>query len=78
MVECDINQAELAARIRAIVRRSRGFRQSLHVCGVTLDVEYQDVVANGVRVHFTNKEFPLLQLLVLRRNMVMTKEAILS
>lgn len=79
VVERDIDQAELAARIRAIVRRSRGFNQSqLHVGGVTLDVEHQDVVANGVRVHFTNKEFALLQLLVLRRNMIMTKEAILS
>ena len=45
---------------------------------MTLDVDRQDVVANGVRVHFTNKEFALLQLLVLRRNMVITKEAILS
>ena len=79
VVERDIDQAELGARIRAIVRRSRGFSQAqLHVGGVTLDVDHQDVVANGVRVHFTNKEFALLQLLVLRRNMVMTKEAILS
>jgi len=45
---------------------------------VTLDVDCQDVVANGVRVHFTNKEFAVLQLLVRRRNMAMTKEAILS
>jgi len=79
VIERDIDQAELAARIRAIVRRSRGFSQSqLQVGGVTLDVDCQDVVANGVRVHFTNKEFAVLQLLVLRRNMVMTKEAILS
>jgi len=79
VIERDIDQAELAARIRAIVRRSRGFSQSqLQVGDVTLDVDCQDVVANGVRVHFTNKEFAVLQLLVLRRNMVMTKEAILS
>ena len=79
VVERDIDQAELGARIRAIVRRSRGFSQSqLHVGGVVLDVEHHDIVAHGVRVHFTNKEFALLQLLVLRRNMVMTKEAILS
>lgn len=79
VIERDIDKAELAARIRAIVRRSRGFSQSqLQVGGVTLDVDQQDVVANGVRVHLTNKEFALLQLLVLRRNMIMTKEAILS
>ena len=79
LVERDIDQAELAARIRAIVRRSRGFSQSkLHVGGVILGVEHQDIVANGVRVYFTKKELAILQLLVLRRNMIMTKEVILS
>ena len=79
VVERDIDRAELGARIRAIVRRSRGFGQSqLHVGNLTLDVDHHDVVANGVRVHLTTKEFALLQLLVLRRNMIMTKEAILS
>ena len=79
VIERDIDQTELGARIRAMVRRSRGFSQSkLQVGGVILDVDHRDVVANGVRVHFTNKEFALLELLVLRRNMIMTKEAILS
>jgi two-component system cell cycle response regulator CtrA len=75
----DIDPAELNARIRAIVRRSRGFAQSqLQIGSLTLDVDQQDVVANGVRVHFTVKEFAILQLLVLRRNMILTKETILS
>ena len=79
VVERDINRAELCARIRAIVRRSRGFtRSQLQIGTLTLDVDNQDVVANGVRVHFSVKEFAILQLLVLRRNMIMTKEAILS
>ena len=79
MVERDIDRAELGARIRAIVRRSRGFNQSqLQIGDLILDVDQQDVVANGGRVHFTPKEFAILQLLVLRRNMVMTKEMILA
>lgn len=79
VVERDINRAELTARIRAIVRRSRGFsRSQLQVGSLTLDVDQHEVSANGVRVHFTVKEFAVLQLLVLRRNMVLTKEAILS
>ena len=78
VVECTIDRAELLARIHAIVRRSRGFCQSqLHVGGLTLDVDQHDVLANGVRVHLTGKEFTLLQLLMLRRNAIMTKEAIL-
>ena len=79
VVECDIDRAELGVRIRAIVRRTRGYSQSqLQVGNLKLDVDQQDVVANGVRVHFTTKEFAILQLLVLRRNMIMTKDAILS
>ena len=79
VVERDMDRAELGARIRAIVRRTRGYSQSqLQVGSLTLDVDQQDVVANGVRVHLTAKEFAILQLLVLRRNMILTKEAILS
>ncbi len=79
VVARDIDPAELSARIRAIVRRSRGFAQSqLQIGGLTLDVDQQDVVANGVRVHFTVKEFAILQLLVLRRNMILNKEMILN
>ncbi|MGI4801446.1 MAG: response regulator transcription factor [Janthinobacterium lividum] len=75
----DIDPAELGARIRAIVRRSRGFAKSqLQIGGLTLDVDSHDVVANGVRVHFTFKEFAILELLVLRRNMILNKETILS
>ena len=79
VVERDIDRGELVARIRAIVRRSRGFSQSqLQVGNLTLDVSNHDVVANGVRVHLTMREFAVLELLVLRRNMIMTKEAILT
>ena len=79
VVERDIDRAELIARIRAIVRRSRGFSQSLLTVGdLTLNVDQHDVTAHGVRVHLTAKEFAILELLVLRRNMIMTKEVILS
>ena len=79
VVARDIDSAELGARIRAIVRRSRGFAQSqLQIGGLILDVDQHDVVANGVRVHFTPKEFAILELLVLRRNMILNKETILS
>lgn len=79
VVERDIDRAELIARIRAVVRRSRGFSQSLLTVGdLTLDVDQHDVTAHGVRVNLTAKEFAILELLVLRRNMIMTKDAILS
>jgi two-component system, cell cycle response regulator CtrA len=79
VVDQDIDPIELLARIRAIVRRSRGHsHSSLQIGPVTLNVELHSVVANGTDLSLTGKEFALLQLLMLRKNMVMTKEAILS
>ena len=74
-----IDREEMIARIRAVVRRSRGYSQSLlRVGDLTLNVDQHDVTANGVRVPLTAKEFAILELLVLRRNMIMSKEAILA
>jgi len=79
VVDQHVDPAELLARIRAIVRRSRGHsHSSLQIGPVTLNVELHSVVANGTALSLTGKEFALLQLLMLRKNMVMTKEAILS
>ncbi|MGI4800489.1 MAG: response regulator transcription factor [Janthinobacterium lividum] len=79
VVELEMDRVELIARIRAVVRRSRGFSQSfLRVGDLTLDVNQHDVTANGVRVPFTRREFAILELLVLRRNVIMTKEVILT
>jgi two-component system cell cycle response regulator CtrA len=79
VVDQHIDPAELLARIRAIVRRSRGHsHSSLQIGAVTLNLELQTVVANGANLPLTGKEFALLQLLMLRKNMVMTKDAILN
>jgi two-component system cell cycle response regulator CtrA len=79
VVDQHMDPAELLARIRAIVRRSRGHsHSSLQIGAVTLNLELHTVVANGVSLSLTGKEFALLQLLMLRKNMVMTKDAILN
>jgi len=79
VVDQNIDRAELVARIRAIIRRSRGHSQaSLQVGAVSLNLEMQTAVANGTSLALTAKEFALLQLLMMRKNMVMTKEAILA
>lgn len=79
VVEIEMDRVELIARIRAVVRRSRGFSKSfLRVGDLTLDVNQHDVTANGVRAPFTPREFAILELLVLRRNVIMTKEVILT
>jgi two-component system cell cycle response regulator CtrA len=65
--------------MHAIIRRSRGHSHStLQVRGLSLDLERREVTANGIAVALTGKEFELLQLLMLRKNLVLTKEAILD
>ena len=77
--EQDTDRAEVLARMRAVFRRSKGFSQAAIRCGrVTLDQQCQDVMIEGKHLHFTKKEFAILQLLMMRRNTIMTKEAILT
>lgn len=79
VVDHTMDPAELVARIRAIVRRSRGYSNPrLKMEGLSLDLERREVLANDIRVHLTAKEFEILQLLMLRKNSVLTKETILS
>lgn len=70
---------ELAMRVRVLVRRFCGVHSSVITCGaLTLDLTQHLAFANGVRVHLTGKEFAILELLMLRKNTVLTKDAFLS
>jgi two-component system cell cycle response regulator CtrA len=73
------DKAELLARVQAIVRRSKGFSQpSLRVGPLVLNLDSHDVTVEGQPVHLTGKEYAILELLVLRKGMVLTKEAFLN
>jgi two-component system, cell cycle response regulator CtrA len=70
---------ELVARIHAIVRRSKGHAQSVIQTGdliVNLDTKTAEV--NGQRLHSTSKEYQILELLSLRKGMMLTKEMFLN
>ena len=70
---------ELIARLRAIVRRSRGHALAKIVVGdLTLDLDQMNVTINKTAVHLTGAEWRMLQLLALRVNTVVTKQAILD
>jgi two-component system cell cycle response regulator CtrA len=70
---------ELIARIQAIVRRAKGFAQpSITVGRLTLDLGAREASVAGRPVHLTGKEYAILELLILRKGMVMTKEAFLN
>ena len=70
---------ELLARIQAVVRRTKGFAQpSLTVGPLTLNLGSREVLVAGQPVHLTGKEYAILELLTLRKGVVMTKEAFLN
>ncbi|TPG61439.1 DNA-binding response regulator, partial [Roseomonas nepalensis] len=70
---------ELIARIQAIVRRTKGFAQpNISVGRLNLDLGAREATVGGKPVHLTGKEYAILELLTLRKGMVMTKEAFLN
>ncbi len=74
-----VEPTEFVARVQAIVRRSKGFSKSSLVIGnVELDLHSQEVSVDGSRVYLTGKEQAILELLMLRKGMVLTKDAFLN
>ena len=70
---------ELQARVMAIVRRSKGYSQPmLRVGSVQLNLETRDATVNGEQMPLTNKEYAILELLMIRKGMVLSKEAFLN
>jgi two-component system cell cycle response regulator CtrA len=73
------NHAELAARLRAVVRRAKGHAQSIiqiDDLAVNLDIKAAEI--DGERVPLSSKEYQLLELLALRRGTTLTKETFLN
>ncbi len=78
-VTAPFHKDELLARMRAIVRRSRGYSQAkLGVGPLQLDQDSRQVTVNGQEVHLSGKEFAILELLVLRKGMVVTRQTFLD
>jgi len=71
--------AELLARMQAVLRRSKGYSQpTLRIGDVVLNLDSREVTVGDKQVHLTGKEYSILELLVLRKGMVLTKEAFLN
>ena len=78
-VTAPFHKDELLARMHAIIRRSRGHSQAkLQVGPLQLNLDSRQVTVNGQEVHLTGKEYAILELLVLRKGMVLTKDAFLN
>jgi two-component system, cell cycle response regulator CtrA len=70
---------ELVARIHSIVRRSKGHAQSVIETGdLVVNLDTKTVEINGARVHLTDKEYQILELLSLRKGTTQTKGSILN
>lgn len=73
------DNAELMARMQAIVRRNKGFGQPVVCIGsLQLNLNSREVVVDGRAVHLTGREYAIFELLILRRGTVLTKEAFLN
>jgi two-component system cell cycle response regulator CtrA len=71
--------AELIARVRAIVRRNRGFcRNLLREGELELDQDRRQVTVSGRELKLTKKEYELLELLLLRRGRVVSRNVVLD
>ena len=73
------DKRELMARIQAIIRRSKGFSQSLIKTGdLTVNLDDRSVKIGDTPVHLTGKEYGILELLTLRKGSTLTKEMFLN
>ena len=70
---------ELVGRLRALVRRSRGYSDSRISFGpMTLDLVAKTVETDGRRVKLSGKEYQILELLSLRRGVAVSTETLIN
>jgi two-component system cell cycle response regulator CtrA len=70
---------ELIARVKAIVRRSKGHPQStIRIGKLVIDLDNRSAAIDGQPVHLTVKEYDIIELLSLRKGVVVSKEAFLN
>ena len=67
---------ELIARVKACLRRSMPVERKIAIDGLEIDFDAHTVKINGREVELTPKEFGLLQLFVLNRGKVISRESI--
>ncbi len=74
-----IDDRELSARIIALIRRSAGNSHNVISIGkLSLDLYSQLVFVSGIPLPLTRKEYSILELLLLKKNKVQTKDSIMD
>lgn len=78
-IQRGVDEDELVARIKAIVRRARGVANSTIQFGkLTIDLNDSCAFADGKPLKLTVKEYELLQALAMRKGRTVTKESLMS
>ncbi|GBQ34602.1 putative two component response regulator [Gluconacetobacter azotocaptans DSM 13594] len=78
-VPASVDPTELLARLRAIVRRASGHDSlSLHIGRLTVHVDRRQAHIDGKLIPLTRREYDIVELLALRKNQVLSKEALLD
>lgn len=73
------DKRELIARIKAIVRRSKGHAEStIQIGKVTVNLDARTVSVGNKQIHLTGKEYAIMELLALRKGTTLTKEIFLN
>jgi two-component system response regulator PhoP len=68
---------ELMARLRALIRRSGGWSNSVLECGpIVLDMQTQEVTVDGSGIELTGHEYKVLEYLMLHDGKVISKTAL--
>ncbi|WP_321409732.1 heavy metal response regulator transcription factor [Tolumonas auensis] len=71
--------AELLARVKTLLRRSKQLQpDNYSIADLTLDVSKRYAMRSGKRIHLTNKEFALLEILIRRPGEVLPRSLIAS
>jgi two-component system cell cycle response regulator CtrA len=72
-------KAELLARMRAAVRRSRGFSSTtLQVGPLSLNLHTREATVSGQPVRLTHKQYEVLELLTLRKGTSVAKQTLMD
>lgn len=70
---------ELIARVNALVRRSKGYAESvIRTGGMEVNLNSKIVTIEGKTLHLTSKEYSLFELLALRKGTTINKEQFLN
>ena len=69
---------EVMARIKAVIKRTKGYIEFAEINEIKLDHENKRILVHDVDVHATLKEFELLNVLIRNKGLVVSREKLLN